>query len=64
MLRRIIGVRASGADLLKTSSVVGKRRLKFCQFLPPLDGDVDISRLVFDAKSDTADFLGRQNGRA
>src|SRR5580704_17646235 len=64
MLRRIVRVRASGTDLLKTSSVAGKRRFKLRQFLPPLDGDIDISRFIFDAKSVAADFLGRQNGRA
>src|SRR3984893_14873549 len=57
-------VRASGADLLETSSVAGERRFKLCQFLPPLDGDIDITRLVFDAISEAADFLGRQNDRA
>ena len=57
-------VRASGADLLETSSVAGKRRFKLCDVLPPLDGDIDISRLVFDAKPDAADFLGRHNRRA
>jgi hypothetical protein len=64
MLRRITRVRASGTDLLETSSVAGKRRFKLRRFLPPLDGDIDISRLIFDAKSDAPHFFGRQNGRA
>jgi hypothetical protein len=32
--------------------------------LPPFDGDIDVSRLIFDAQTDSPDFLGRQNGRA
>src|SRR3984893_9641003 len=63
MLRRIFRVRASGADVLKTSSVTGKRRFKLCRFLPPLNGDIDISRLVFDSEPYAPDFFGRKNGR-
>src|SRR6266571_281035 len=62
MQRRVIG--ASGADFLKTSSIVRKRCFKIRHCLPPLDGDIDVSRLVFDAKTSTPDFVGRQNGRA
>src|ERR1700678_1799935 len=57
-------VGASGADFLETSSIVGKRCLKLGRALPPLDGDIDVSRLVFDAKAYAPDFLGRQNGGA
>jgi hypothetical protein len=35
VLRRIVRVRASGTDLLKTSSAAGKRRFKLRRFLPP-----------------------------
>src|ERR1700732_4972674 len=63
MLRRIFRVRVSGADVLKTSSVTGKRRFKLCRFLPPLNGDIDISRLVFDSEPYAPDFFGRKNGR-
>src|ERR1700730_17842093 len=57
-------VRACAADLLKTASVAGKRRFKLRRFLPPLDGDIDITRLVFESKPDASDFFGRQNSRA
>ena len=64
MVRRIVRVRANGADLPKAASVAAKRRFKLRRSLPPLDGDIDISRLILDPKSDAADFLGRQKGRA
>jgi hypothetical protein len=64
VLRRIVRVRASGTDLLKTSSVAGKRRFKLRRFLPPHNGDIDISRLVFDSESYASDFFGRQNSCA
>src|SRR5436309_4862703 len=64
MVRRIVRVGAHGADLPKTASVAAKRRFKLRRSLPPLDGDIDISRLILDPKSDAADLLGRQKGRA
>src|SRR5580704_784576 len=64
MPRRVVRGGASGADLLEPSSIVGKRRFKLRRALPPLDGDIDVSGLVFDAKTDAPDFLGRQNGGA
>jgi hypothetical protein len=63
MPRRVVRVGASGADFLETSSIVGKRCFKLRRSLPPLDGDIGVSRLVFDAKTYAPDFLGRQNGR-
>src|SRR4029077_9125223 len=55
---------ASGADFLETSSISGKCCFQLRPFLPPFDGDIDVSGLVFDAKADAPDFLGRQHGRA
>ena len=63
-LSRVIRARTSGADVLKASSVAGKRRFKLCRFLPTHDGDIDITRLVFDSKSYAPDFFGGENGRA
>jgi hypothetical protein len=60
-LRRDCHCKSLGGDLLETSSVAGKRRLKLRQPLPPFDGDINIPRLIFDAKSNATDFFGRQN---
>jgi hypothetical protein len=64
MPRRIVPVGASSADLFETPPIVRKHCFKLRRPLPPLDGDIDVSRLVFNAKTDAPDFLGRQNGRA
>src|ERR1700719_756282 len=64
MPRRVVGVGTNGADFLETSSIVGKSCFKLRRSLPPLDGDIDVARLVLDATTYAPDFLGRQNGGA
>ena len=53
-----------GADFLESPPVAGKRCFQVGDFLPPFDGDIDVSGLVFDPVTRAPDFLGRQNGRA